>query len=173
MAPVDSPKQRRFHWRGLKTFLAVLVLYGVLALLSPEKTMEAAKVSLGVLEEILPILGVVVFFTAALHYWLDPRKLAKHLGEEGGLKGWGIALTAGILSHGPMYAWYPMIEDLRKHGLRDGYIAAFFYARAVKIPLLPIMIHYFGWAFTVFLSLYIVLGAWVQGILVERIEGRS
>ena len=173
MAAVKTEERppRRFRWRGVKFLSGVIVLYLVLYFWREERTMEALRASLGVLAEIVPILFVVVFIAGAIHYWLDPKKLARHLGEDAGWHGWLIALGAGILSHGPMYAWYPMIGDLRRHGLRDGYIAAFFYARAVKVPLLPIMVHYFGWPFTLFLSLYIVLAAWIQGWIVEKVEG--
>ena len=148
----------------------VALLYILLYIFKENQTQKALISSWEVLKEIIPILAVVVFFAGAINYYFNPKQLAKHLGEEGGAKGWFISLFAGILSHGPMYAWYPMIEDLKHHGLRDGYITAFFYARAVKIPILPVMIHYFGWQFALFLSLYTVLGAWVQGILVDIIE---
>ncbi len=173
MADVTEKSPRRFRLRGVKFLGGVLALYAVLFFWREAQTLTAMRFALEVLEEIVPILFVVVFLAGALHYWLDPKKLAHHLGEDAGWHAWLIALGAGILSHGPMYAWYPMIEDLRRHGLRDGYITAFFYARAVKVPLLPMMIYYFGWPFTLFLSLYIVLAAWIQGVIVEMIERRS
>jgi hypothetical protein len=48
---------------------------------------------------------------------------------------------------------YPLLEDLRGHGMRDGLIVVFFASRTIKIPLLPIMIDYFGWVFTLVLTL--------------------
>jgi ABC-type amino acid transport system permease subunit len=53
--------------------------------------------------------------------------------------------------------------------MRYGLMAAFFYARAIKVPLLPIMVSYFGLAFTVLLSFYILVAAWIQGWLVDRL----
>ena len=72
-----------------------------------------------------------------------------------------------------MYAWYPLLEDLRSHGMRDGLIVAFFASRAIKIPLLPMMIDYFGWAFTLVLSFYILIGALVQGLMLELLNKKG
>ena len=33
------------------------------------------------------------------------------------LKGWSIALFGGILSHGPGYIWYLMLQELREKGV--------------------------------------------------------
>jgi uncharacterized membrane protein YraQ (UPF0718 family) len=66
-----------------------------------------------------------------------------------------------------------MLEDLRIHGMRDGLIVVFFASRAIKIPLLPMMIDYFGWAFTLILSFYILIGALIQGWILETLEQRT
>jgi len=95
------------------------------------------------------------------------------LGKESGFKGWVFALLGGILSHGSSYVWYPMLSELRKHGARDGLIVAFFYARAIKLPWLPVMVSYFGITFTLVLSVYILLGAWIQGLIVDKIVAKN
>jgi len=146
----------------------VLVLYGVLFFFNADKTLAALKESLGVLKMIIPILVVVLTLTALLNTFIDEKSISKHLGKESGVKGWLLALLGGILSHGPGYVWYPMLQNLRERGAKDGLIGAFIYARAVKIPWIPLMIAYFGWTFTVVYTFYVVLGAWVQGVLLER-----
>ena len=133
--------------------------------------MLAAHESLGILVKILPVLLVVFFLTAVLNTFLKPKSIAKHLGGSSRLRGWAIALFGGLLSHGPGYVWYPMLADLRAQGARDGLIVAFFYARAVKLPWLPVMVSYFGLAFTLILCFYIVLGAWLQGVIAEKLLG--
>jgi len=72
-----------------------------------------------------------------------------------------------------MYAWYPMIADLRSHGLKDGLVVVFFYTRAIKLPLLPLMIDYFGVSFTLVLSFYILIGALLQGWIFEQLERKQ
>jgi len=105
---------------------------------------------------------------AIINSFIQPKKIAKYLGKESGLKGWTIALLSGLLSHGSGYVWYPMLSDLREHGVRDGLIVTFFYARAIKLPWLPMMVAYFGTAFTIILTVYILLGALLQGLIADK-----
>ena len=162
-----------FAFRGNYLFLTVIIFYGVLFFANSEAALSSLQKSGTVLLKILPIIAVVILFTALLNYFLQPRQFADHLGRESGAMGWLWALAAGVISHGPMYAWYPLLEDLRSHGMRDGLIVAFFASRAIKVPLLPMMIDYFGWRFTLVLSFYILIGALVQGWLMELIERRD
>jgi len=83
------------------------------------------------------------------------------LSKESGIKGWAIAAISGIISHGPPFVWYLMIQDLREEGMSSGLAAVFFYNRAIKIPLLPMMIFYFGWQFVVVLSLLMIIASFV------------
>jgi len=169
MKKQDKP----FTFRGKYLFLVVLILYGVLLIVSHEAAQLALQKSSTILLKILPIFAVVILFTALLNYFLQPRQVANHLGRESGAMAWLWALAAGVISHGPMYAWYPLLEDLRSHGMRDGLIVVFFASRAIKIPLLPMMIDYFGWAFTLVLSFYILIGALVQGLMLELLNKRG
>ena len=52
-------------------------------------------------------------------------------------------------------------------------IAAFLYSRAIKIPLLPLMLYYFGALFVVVLLPYIVIASLVEGEIIEIIESRK
>ena len=164
-------KQKKpFTFRG-KILLPVVFVGYCFLFFSDSSTAFAALLKSGsVLLKILPIIAVVILFTALINFFLQPKQMAKHLGREGGIKGWLWALFAGLISHGPMYVWFPMLEDLRGHGMRDGLIVVFFAARTIKIPLLPMMIDYFGWMFTLILSFYILIGAVAQGWLLERVE---
>ncbi len=87
------------------------------------------------------------------------------------MRGWAIAIGTGILSHGPIYVWFPFLRDLRDQGMRSGLIAAFLYNRGIKIPLLPIMVYYFGLAFVGILVVYMVVASVVLGKLIEVLEG--
>ncbi|WP_456433865.1 permease [Nitratifractor sp.] len=156
--------------RGFRFLGVVAALYLALALYDPHRCMAALRIAGETLATILPILAVVIVISAAIFWRFDPREFAKRMERHGAKKRRLFALVAGVLSHGPMYAWYPLIGDLRRHGVGDGEIATFFFARAVKVPIFPLMVHYFGWPFSVFLTLYILVGAWIQGILVDRIE---
>jgi len=147
----------------------VALLYLVLGILHPDKTVAAFWTSLGVLKMIIPILLLVFFLMALLNAYIDEKSISRHMGEESGMKGWMLALFGGILSHGPGYVWYPLLQNLREQGAKDGLIVAFIYARAIKIPWIPLMITYFGWSFTLFYTFWVVVGAWMQGIVAQRL----
>lgn len=158
-------------FKGAKFFGSVAFSYLVLFLINSEKAVAALQTSGSVLLKLIPLFLAIIVLTAVINYLLKPQKIVKYFGKESGIMGWFYALLGGIISHGPMYAWYPMLKDLKDQGLRDGFIATFLYARAIKLPLLPLMIDYFGSIFTVVLSVYILLGAYFQGWLIEYLLG--
>lgn len=121
------------------------------------------------LATIAPILLAVVFLMALMNTYIDPKSIKKHLGKASGLRGWSIALFGGVASHGSTLIWYPMLAEFRTHGVRDALIVAFLYARAIKVPWLPVMVGYFGLTFTITLCVYIIAGAWVQGVLAQKL----
>ncbi len=163
---LKKPKNRS----GFIMLGSVGVMYLLTFFLNAEAGKAALLVGWEIVKTITPILLTVFFLMSLLNTFVDSKSISKHLGEQSGLKGWLIALIAGILSHGPAYIWYPMLSDLRKHGAKDGLVVAFFYTRSIKLPWLPLMISYFGWAFTVVLTLLVIVSAWVQGWIVDRLN---
>lgn len=161
-----------FTFRGLKFLSVVCVVYVILLFVNRDKAMAALLKGGEVLVKILPIFLVIILLTSLLNYFLQPKKIAAHLGDESSIKGWFWALLSGVISHGPMYAWYPLFEDLMEHGIKKGLIVTFFAARTIKLPLLPMMVDYFGWQFTLVLTFYILLGALIQGALYNGIIER-
>ncbi|MBE0575545.1 MAG: permease [Desulfuromonadales bacterium] len=166
-------KEKKFAFQGTYFLLLVLAAYISLFFFNSNMSLHALQKSGHILLKVLPIFMVVIIFTALLNYVLQPKQIVKHLGEKSGARGWLVALFAGIISHGPMYAWYPLIKDLRSQGLRDGLIVVFFYARAIKLPLLPLMLDYFGTGFTLVLSVYILIGALLQGWIFEQLARKQ
>ena len=63
------------------------------------------------------------------------------------------AYLLGILSHGSIYAWYPILKEL---GFKEDEIAIVLYNRAIKIPQIPIQIALFGWKFALLLNGFIL-----------------
>ena len=103
-----------------------------------------------------------------MNYFLDPKTIKKYVGKGSGVKGWVFAISTGILSHGPIYVWYPLLKDLRNQGMRSGLIAVFLYNRAIKIPLLPLFIYYFGAVFVAVLLIYMVIASIIEGKIIEK-----
>jgi len=168
-----TPQKRSKNRSGWVMLGIVALLYLLTFLLDPSAGKASVLAAFKTLKMIAPILLIVFFLMALLNTFINPKKIAKHLGKESGFKGWIIALAGGVLSHGPGYIWYPMLSDLREHGARDGLIVAFFYARSIKLPWLPLMISYFGFAFTALLTFFILLGAWLQGVIVDIFNAKK
>ena len=146
-----------------------ILFYVPLYFIDPLKTKKALTIAGKLIVEIIPVLILVVILIAVVDYFLNPKKIKKYLGEESGLKGWLIAIAFGIISHGSIYAWYPLLKELRQHGMRDGLVAAFIYNRAIKIPFIPLMIYYFGVKFFVVITIYMIIASVIEGLLIERI----
>ena len=169
MKKQDKP----FTFRGKYLFLVVFCLYIFLFLFNSQSAILALQKSITVLTRILPIIAMVICFTALLNFFLQPKQMARHLGHESGIKGWFWSLLAGVVSHGPMYVWYPLLENLREHGMKDELVVVFFASRAIKIPLIPVMIDYFGLTFTLLLSFYMLFGALLQGICMQCLQSKK
>jgi hypothetical protein len=57
--------------------------------------------------------------------------------------------------------------------MRTALAATFLYNRAVKVPLLPLMIYYFGIAFTAVLTAYMILFSVAVGAVTEWLVERG
>jgi uncharacterized membrane protein YraQ (UPF0718 family) len=148
----------------------VLVAYVVVAIIDLELARSTLFVLGRLLVRIVPVLVAVFGLMFLTNLLFEAKDIARFLGKGSGLSGWLLAIAGGILSSGPIYMWYPLLGDLKERGMRDSLIAAFLYNRAIKIPLLPMMVYYFGWAFTAMLSIYMVLFSVLNGVLVEQLD---
>lgn len=163
-------RRRNRSSRGGWLFLAlVLACCGLAFLINPEPTKEAMTFFKQALRQLIPILAVVFILLLITNLVLAPAKVKQYLGKESGLKGWLATMFAGVFSVGPVYAWYAVLAELQKQGMRTALVAAFLYCRAVKLPLLPMMIYYFGSAFTLVLCSYLVIFSVVNGIVTEKL----
>ena len=152
---------------------SVIVSYGLVGLIEPEATIQAWLFFKNVLGRVLPVLGLVFILLFIANLLLDPKWIKQYLGTGTGLKGWVASVFAGILSVGPIYVWYAVLSELQAKGMRTALVATFLYSRAVKLPLLPLMIYYFGTTYTLVLSLYLVLFAGFNGLVVEKLVVRD
>jgi uncharacterized membrane protein YraQ (UPF0718 family) len=146
---------------------SVIFLYLLLFFFDPGSIYNSLKVCRNIFIQLIPVLLLVILFMALIDYLLQPKTVAKYVGHGSGIKGWFLAISTGIISHGPIYVWYPLLKELRDQGMRSGLIAAFLYSRAIKIPLLPLMVYYFGLLFVVVLLPYMVIASLLEGELIE------
>ena len=104
-----------------------VILYIFAAFFEPSKAMLSLEKSFDILKMIAPILIIVLLVMALINTFIKPKSVVKHLGEESGIKGWFIAITGGVISHGSTYIWYPILSELRDNGAKNGLIVAFFF----------------------------------------------
>jgi uncharacterized membrane protein YraQ (UPF0718 family) len=145
----------------------------VASLYNHEQTLQALALFVRVMQQVFPVLGIVFILLLVSNIMLTPDRVRRYLGEEAGIKGWVAAVFGGIFSMGPVYAWYAVLSELRGKGMRTALTATFLYSRAIKLPLLPVMIYYFGLSYTLILCLYLVAFSIINGMLVERFVAKS
>jgi uncharacterized membrane protein YraQ (UPF0718 family) len=161
--------QKRSGLGGWLFLFIVLLGYGLSSLLSPESTTEAFTFFRRTMRQVFPVLGMVFLLLFITNLLLTPSAVKRYLGKEAGFKGWTASVVAGIFSMGPIYAWYTALAELQQKGMRTAFVATFLYSRAVKIPLLPLMIYYFGATYTIVLCSYLMAFSVINGILIERL----
>ena len=144
----------------------VLVAYRIIFAIMPEKASIALKNSGNILLNMLIPLSLVFILMLVLNLFLKPAQIVKFLGSGAGIKGVILSAVAGIISAGPIYAWYPLLKELREKGAANSFLAIFLGNRAVKPFLLPIMIAYFGWIYVLLLTVFTILGSMVVGYFV-------
>ena len=162
--------KKKIEFKGIKFLFFVIIIYILIFLFDKENATLSLTKSYEVLLKLLPIFVMIIVITTLINYFLKPKAVMKHFGKDSGIKAWVYATLGGIVSHGPMYAWYPTISQLRQNGLKDGLLATFMYTRSIKIPFIPIMIDYFGMLFTITLFIYIIIGGVLQGIFIEALN---
>jgi uncharacterized membrane protein YraQ (UPF0718 family) len=164
------PDKQLKKGRGGWLFLALTLLaYMLLGLINPEAMAQSLTFFIHVMTQVLPMLGLVFLLLFIANLMLEPKRIKRYLGKGSGFKGWVTAILGGILSVGSIYPWYTMLSELQQKGMRNALIAVFLYCRAVKLPLLPLMIHYFGVAYTLILCLYLISFSIIIGMLLEKL----
>lgn len=154
---------------GLLFLLVVVLVYALAALFNGEAVVAALRFSTGLMGKLLPILLLVFVLIFLSNLVVNPEWIRRHIGKDSGIKGWLVALLGGVLSIGPVYPWYALLGELREKGMRTALTAAFLFARGVKLPLLPLMVHYFGLSFTLVLTAYILLFSLLSGVVMEKV----
>lgn len=152
---------------------AVVVGYLVLFIVRPDLAREALSVTGGLVLKVLPVLGIVYGIMLVTDLFIETNQIVRLLGRKSGPLGWILVIAAGILSAGPIYMWYPLLSDFKDRGMRDALIATFLYNRAVKLPLLPMMVAVLGLEMTAIVTGYMVVFSVANGYIVELVTRRS
>jgi len=149
--------------------LIVILIYIVIFFTKRNAIIPSLNFFLMIIKKIIPIFLLIFILLFLINYLINPKKIVSFLSKGSKVKGWLIFVVSGILSTGPIYAWYPLLKELQEKGIRNGYISAFLYNRSIKIALLPLFIYYFGVTFVVILSLVMIAASILQGVILEKI----
>ncbi|RLJ00961.1 MAG: hypothetical protein DRP06_00595 [Candidatus Aenigmatarchaeota archaeon] len=159
-------------YSGIYFLLSVLALYTLVGIFRIESILPSLMFSFSIFKNVIPVLVLIFALMAAMDYYVSPKSISKHIGKSSGYKKWVFAILGGIISTGPIYMWYPMLKELKKQGVGYGFIATFIYNRAIKLPLLPIMLLYFNVQFIAVLTLVMIIASLIIGLIFEKIEDK-
>lgn len=166
-----KPPASRKSARGKKEIIFLLIvagLYGLLFGVMPDKGAEAAGSCWSIFRHTLIPLLLVFAILLLINLFLKPSRIAGLLGKDAGIRGLLLSAAAGIISTGPIYAWYPLLGDLKKKGAHDALTAVFLYNRGIKPFLLPVIVGYFGWMYAVLLTACMLLGSFALGYAMNQ-----
>ena len=149
-------------------FIFMVMLYLLLFFVNPNLCISSLIFFRQILIKIIPIFLLVWFLMVIANYFITPKFVFKYFDKKSANK-WFFAIIGGILSEGPIYIWYPLLADLKKKGLDYGFVACFLYNRAIKLPILPAAIYYFGWKYILILAIIMIMASIGQGIIINRI----
>ncbi len=139
--------------------ISMVAVYMAIYFIAPDRTVKALMASGTVLKQMAIPLLLAFLMMVVLNLFVRPALVSRFLGGRSGIKGILLSSVAGILSMGPVYAWLPFLAAIREKGASDFHLANFLSSRAVKPVLLPLMIGYFGWRFSLVLTVLNMLGA--------------
>ncbi len=146
--------------------LGVVFLYAIGWLAAPENTIRAMTICASLFRQLALPISFALIMMVVFNKVLSPALVARFLGSSSGVKGVVLSSLAGILSMGPIYAWYPLFTSLKEKGASPFHIANFMGCRSVKPVLLPVMVAYFGWEFTgVFVLMSLIIALVVAGVV--------
>jgi uncharacterized membrane protein YraQ (UPF0718 family) len=158
-------KKISFSWA---TLTLVVIAYIILLVFNRQLFFVSLGHFYNIFIKVLPFFILTLILLVIANYFITAKYLLRHL-RGSKLKKWLFVVLGGIISAGPVYMWYPLLADLEKKGLSQGQVACFLYAKAIKLPLLPLLIFYFGWKYFLVISLLMIIFSIIQGILINKL----
>ncbi len=148
--------------------ISVLLIYLITLIFKRSLFSESLLGAKNIVIEVTPILIIIFILTFLSNLWFSGKKAEKLLAGKTGFVKYFMAVFLGILSSGPIYMWYPLLSELKDKGLKDSLIVIFLYNRAVKIPLMPMIVYYFGLPFLLITTFFMVVFSLINGYFVAK-----
>lgn len=147
--------------------LGVISLYGLGIVFVPESTNRALHMSGSMFWQLAWPICLALIMMVVLNRFLSPAVVTRFLGQNTGIKGVFLSSLAGILSMGPVYAWYPLLKNLKDKGASQFHVANFIGNRSIKPVLLPVLVISWGGYFTALFVLANLIGALIVACIVS------
>ncbi len=147
--------------------MGVIILYGLGLISAPESTLKALSISGSIFKQLILPICLVLVMMVVLNRFLSPATITNFLGQNAGIKGIFLSSLAGILSMGPVYAWYPLLKNFMDKGASKFHIANFIGSRSIKPFLLPVLAAYWGWRFALIFILISLAGSLIVACIVK------
>lgn len=156
-----------------KIIVLVLLIYGILFIVAPEKAMASVSNSTYYLLEMAQVLPIIFLLTVVIEAWIPKELIMNSFGENSGIKGNLLSLALGSISAGPIYAAFPIGKAMLKKGASITNIVIILSSWAVvKVPMLINEVKFLGvnfmvvrWILTV--SAIIAMG-YLTSIIVKK-----
>jgi len=159
----------RKKFKGQWYFLIiVLIIYLILLLVNYSAFLVSISFFINLFKKIIPSFLLVFLLLFIIDYFVNSLSITKHFKEKS-IRKYIYALIGGTIASGPPYLWYPLLKDLNQKGVSYGVIACFLYCRSIKIPYLPLLIFYFGFKYTLILSIIMLIMSVIQGMIIDKI----
>ncbi len=156
-----KPKKYSFIFLGI-----VIIIYIILGSVNSNNTFEAIKYSINLFKTLIPVLSLVLVFMFLFNL-IDEKKLKGVIEKSPHSIQYFIMTLLGTVSHGPIYAWYPLMKTFHGKGVSYGPIASFLYSRGIKLAMLPSLVAYFGLKYTIILTSNMIIFAIIMGLSVD------
>lgn len=157
---------------GTKFLILILFIYSVVLFFNPSSFILILDKFITLLIQVLPAFLVMFLLIFIFNLFLNNQQIKKYLTIQNNWKKQLLVVGLGILSSGPIYIWFPFLADLKKHGVKNDLITIFLYNRAIKLPLIPVMLYYFSWSYilliTVLTIIFSVINDFIVGKLVKK-----
>ena len=142
-------------------------IYLVLWITIPEKIILALIMIKAITLQMAIPLFISLFMMFLLNMFISTAHITQFMGKKRGVVGMIFSSIAGIISMGPVFAWFPFLKTLKEKGMADIYLANFLSSRAVKPVLFPVLFTYFGWRFSLVFIIMSLAGAWGIAFIVS------
>ncbi len=154
---------------SLKFLSVVILIYLFLLIFNFDFFIKSLNKFADLSIKILPsILGAFVLIFV-FNYILNNQQIKKYLTGKLSWKKYFLTIVLGVLSSGPIYAWYPFLADLKEQGFKNSLITVFLYNRAIKLPLIPVLIYYFSLQFVIIITVLMIIFSIINGIIMDKI----